>query len=167
MPFPMKVQPIDSYALPDHEPTQFEPVKPMVKSRLKRLFERQFTNVLRISVTEKAAAGVDELHSNKEGLNSSGEFEPSSLCLSTMVRSFMEDTNEKQLSSVKYGKIRCNCFNGNSNDTFEDELDLFGGYGDSNFGTSGDACEILKVNTNTNKRFNSNFEFSSLLKRYE
>lgn len=144
MPFPMKVQPINSYALPDPQHPQFEPVKPVIKSRLKRLFERRFTNVLRISVTDKAAfVGVDEIHSNKDGFNSPGEFEPS---LANLVQNFLEDTNEKQQSSAKFGKNRCNCFNGSSNESSEDELDLFDGFSDSNFGSPGDACEILMVN---------------------
>ncbi|KAK2648467.1 hypothetical protein Ddye_015956 [Dipteronia dyeriana] len=137
MPFPMKIQPIDFQSV--EEPTRFEPVKPVVKSRLKRLFERQF---LRNSAAEKAGAIEEALHHfNKDG--GSTEFEPSSLCLAKMVQNFIEESNEKQSGAVKCGRNRCNCFNGHSNDSSEDELDSY--FGDSNLSSSGEALEILKV----------------------
>ncbi|KAI9181398.1 hypothetical protein LWI28_014626 [Acer negundo] len=136
MPFPMKIQPIDFQSL--EEPTRFEPVKPVVKSRLKRLFERQF---LRNSAAEKVGAIEEPLHHfNKDG--GSTEFEPSSLCLAKMVQNFMEESNEKQSGAVKCGRNRCNCFNGHSNDSSEDELDSY--FGDSTLSSSGEALEILK-----------------------
>ncbi|KAK3193660.1 hypothetical protein Dsin_024970 [Dipteronia sinensis] len=136
MPFPMKIQPIDFQSV--EEPTRFEPVKPVVKSRLKRLFERQF---LRNSAAEKVGAIEEPLHHfNKDG--GSTEFEPSSLCLAKMVQNFIEESNEKQSGAVKCGRNRCNCFNGHSNDSSEDELDSY--FGDSNLSSSGEALEILK-----------------------
>ena len=154
MPFPMKIQPIDFHTLPD-EPARFEPVKPVARSRFKRLFERQFTSVLRISAAEKT--GGEESHLNKEVNNGSGEFEPSSVCLAKMVQNFIEGSNEKSLAAAKCGRNRCNCFNRGSNDNSEDELDLFGGFGDSNFANSSEACEILKVNNYKYKGLNNFF----------
>lgn len=145
MPFPMKIQPIDFHG-PVEEPMRFEPVKPAAKSRFKRLFERQFTSVLKISAAEKA----EEPHFNKEGFNNNNnhhtgaaEFEPSSVCLAKMVQNFIEESNEKQSSAARCGRHRCNCFNGCCNDGSEDDPDLFG---DLSFANSGEGCEILKVN---------------------
>ncbi|KAJ9188065.1 hypothetical protein P3X46_003460 [Hevea brasiliensis] len=139
MPFQMKIQPIDSY--PSEELTRLEPVKPVVKSRLKRLFELQF---LRNSAAEKVGV-VDESHFHKDGANGSTEFEPSSLCLAKMVQNFIEESNDKQSSAaVRCGRNRCNCFNGNCNDSLEDEFDGFVDFGDSNFVSSGEGIEILK-----------------------
>ncbi|XP_070672075.1 uncharacterized protein [Malus domestica] len=63
-----------------------------------------------------------------------------------MVQNFIEESNEKQ-PPPKCGRNRCNCFHGNSNDSSDDELDIFGGgFGDSissgSFG--GDASDNLK-----------------------
>ncbi|KAB1208902.1 hypothetical protein CJ030_MR6G006425 [Morella rubra] len=135
MPFPMKIQPIDSPS-----PEEFEPVKPVVKSRLKRLFERQFPSVLRISSPAPEKVAVEEPHLNKDDCNgSSPEFEPSSACLSRMVQNFIEESNEKQ--AIKCGRNRCNCFNRNCIDSFEDDSDSFN---DSNCFSSTEACELLK-----------------------
>ncbi|XP_041003513.1 uncharacterized protein LOC121248951 [Juglans microcarpa x Juglans regia] len=131
----MKIQPVDS-----HTPEEFQPVKPVVKSRLKQLFEWQFPNVLRISAAKKV--GVEEPHFNKDGCNgSSTEFEPSSLCLSKMVQNFIEENNEKQSCAIKCGRNRCNCFNRKCTDNSEDDLDF---YNDSNFSFSTEALEFLK-----------------------
>ncbi|KAG6776384.1 hypothetical protein POTOM_019890 [Populus tomentosa] len=135
MPFPMKIQPIDYQTLVEPVAHQLESVKPVGKSRLKRLFERQF---LRNSAAEKVGA-IEETHL-KDGCN---EFEPSSVCLTKMVQNFIEDSNEKQ-PSVRCNRNRCNCFNGNCNDSSEDEFDSFGGFGDSNLSSSVEAIEILK-----------------------
>lgn len=140
--FPMKIQPIDFHA-PDDEPVRFEPVKPVVKSRFKRLFERQFTSVLRISSPAPVEkAGGDEVphFSKSEANNGSGAFEPSSVCLANMVQNFIEGGgNEKQLSTARCGRNRCNCFHGSCNDSSEDDD---GSGHDSN---SAEGCEILKV----------------------
>ncbi|KAL0457119.1 UNVERIFIED_CONTAM: hypothetical protein Slati_1051100 [Sesamum latifolium] len=115
MPFPMRIQPIDSI--------RSDVVKPPVKSRLKRLFDRPFTGVLKISSAEKPVAGGE-----KDGVATAAvaELEPSSVCLDKMVQNFIEDNNEKQsTAAAKCGRNRCNCFNGNSNDSSDDELDFF------------------------------------------
>ncbi|KAI3459441.1 hypothetical protein Pfo_016104 [Paulownia fortunei] len=117
MPFPMRIQPIDAI--------RHDVVKPPVlKSRLKRLFDRPFNSVMRISSAEKQATGGE-----KDGgmAPAAPDFEPSSVCLDKMVESFIEDNNEKQSSAAaaKCGRHRCNCFNGNSNDSSDDEFDFF------------------------------------------
>ncbi|KAK9289111.1 hypothetical protein L1049_017584 [Liquidambar formosana] len=141
---PLKIQPIDS--LGDFH-TQREPIrndsgKPVLKSRLKRLFDRQFPSVLRISLAEKLSVGGEPQY-NKDGGGT--EFEPSSVCLAKMVQNFIEESNEKQ-SAAKCGRNRCNCFNGNINDSSDDEFDVWSGFGDSNTSAAalGDACEMLK-----------------------
>ncbi|KAG4185308.1 hypothetical protein ERO13_A09G221100v2 [Gossypium hirsutum] len=140
----MKVQPIDtdSRAGKETAPARAEPVKPVLKSLIKRLFDRQFPSVLRVSAAEKSSIG--ETHfSNKDGTT---EFEPSSICLDKMVRNFIEDShNDKQPPPqpppAKYGRNRCNCFNGNSNDSSDDEFDEFS---ESSNGSPPDTCENLK-----------------------
>lgn len=103
MPFTMKIQPIDidSPAV----------AKPVLKSRLKRLFDRPF----RSAASEKPFPGGGEAQS-------AAEFEPSSVCLTKMVQNFIEENNEKQ---AKCGRNRCNCFNGNNDTSSDDESDLF------------------------------------------
>ncbi|GER41596.1 hypothetical protein STAS_18315 [Striga asiatica] len=120
MPFPMRIQPI--------EVIRNDAVKPPVlRSRLKRLFDRPFTSVLKISSADKQAGGGE-----KDG-GGAADFEPSSVCLDKLVQSFIEDSNEKQSSaaSAKYGRHRCNCFNGNSNDSSDDDDDELGFFSDS------------------------------------
>lgn len=153
----MKIQPIDINT--PAESTRFELVKPVAKSRLKRLFERQFSSVLKISAPEKSpgngATTGDEPHHNKDVVD---EFDPSSVCLDKMVQNFIEESNDRQ---QKCGRNRCNCFNGNGTDSSDDE------FGESNHYSSFDACEILKVCTielaisghNKNLCFISSFEF--------
>ncbi|KAH6816380.1 hypothetical protein C2S51_021200 [Perilla frutescens var. frutescens] len=112
----MRIQPIDSIRSDVVKP-------PVLKSRLKRLFDRPFNGVLRISSAEKPVAGGDK---DGGGVAAVAEFEPSSVCLDKMVQNFMEDNNEKPSSAaVKCARNRCNCFNGNSNDSSDDELDFF------------------------------------------
>ncbi|KAL6581683.1 hypothetical protein OROMI_005697 [Orobanche minor] len=118
MPFPMRIQPIDSI--------RSEAVKPPVlRSRLKRLFDRPFNGALKVSTSEKTNAGGE-----KDGVAAAvvADFEPSSVCLDKMVQNFIEDNNEKQSSAAaaaKCSRNRCNCFNGNSNNSSDDELDFF------------------------------------------
>ncbi|XP_014511236.1 uncharacterized protein LOC106769938 [Vigna radiata var. radiata] len=131
MPFPMKIQPIDSQ-VPSEGP-RLELAKPVVKSRLKRLLERQFSGVLRNSAPEKISGG-EEPH------NGSSDFEPSSACLAKMVQNFIEESHEKH--SVSH-RNRCNCFNSNYDDSSDEESNSLGGYGDSNYSSS-EACETLK-----------------------
>ncbi|CAH2056830.1 unnamed protein product, partial [Thlaspi arvense] len=137
MPFPMKIQPLDSQAY--GESIRNDSAKPVLKSRLKRLFDLQFPSVLRISSAEKLPAGEPQY--GKDGV---AEFEPSSVCLDKMVQNFIEETNEKQ-SAVKCSRNRCNCFNGNNNDSSDDEFETNGGFGDSIPTASfGDYLDTLK-----------------------
>ncbi|KAA8548719.1 hypothetical protein F0562_000403 [Nyssa sinensis] len=137
MPFPMKIQPIDSQTY--RESIRNDSVKPVLKSRLKRLFDRPFPSVLRISSTEKPIVG--EVQYSKDG---GAEFEPSSVCLAKMVQNFIEESNEKQ-SAAKCGRNRCNCFNGNNNDSSDDEFDISSSFGESiPTASSGDSFDTLK-----------------------
>ncbi|CAH8316609.1 unnamed protein product [Eruca vesicaria subsp. sativa] len=94
----MKIQPTET-----DFPASRDSAKPLLKSRLKRLLDRPFTNVLRSS---NSVAVVSE-------------FEPSSVVLAKMVQNYMEESsNEKQ---GRNGRNRCNCFNGNNNDDSSDD----------------------------------------------
>ncbi|KAK4434065.1 hypothetical protein Salat_0569200 [Sesamum alatum] len=114
MPFPMRIQPIDAILNDVVKP-------PVSKSRLRRLFDRPFNSVLRISSAEKQVAGGE-----KDGgvAPAVPDFEPSSVYLDKMVQNFIED-NDKQSSAVAAKCGRCNCFNGNSNDSSDDEFGFF------------------------------------------
>lgn len=139
MPFPMKIQPfdIDSQAPGEPVTVRAEPAKPILKSRLKKLFDRQFTSVLKISSAEKPSTGGEAQY----GKDAGAEFEPSSICLDKMVQNFIEEShNEKQ---AKCGRNRCNCFNGTGNDSSDDEFDVFGE--PINGGLTSYACEVLKT----------------------
>ncbi|XP_008775235.1 uncharacterized protein LOC103695641 [Phoenix dactylifera] len=127
MPFPMKIQPIDAKGM-----VRSEPAKPVGKSRLKRLFERQFQfpAVLRISSAEKLAAAA------------AGDPEPSSVCLDKMVQSFMEDNSSEKPS--RCGRHRCNCFHGNCDERSDDDADFPGGDPSPLIPTSSDAAEVVK-----------------------
>lgn len=143
----MKIQPIDIDSQKLREAAvRNDSTKPVLKSRLKRLFvfDRQFPSVLRNSSSEKPIAG--EAQSNKEAGGTG--FEPSSVCLAKMVQNFIEETNEKQPPATKCGRNRYNCFNGNSNDSSDDEQDdVFGGFGELiTSGSFVDAGDALKVN---------------------
>ncbi|KAK4757054.1 hypothetical protein SAY87_007181 [Trapa incisa] len=132
---PLKIQPISSDSRPRQEVFPADSAKTVPKSRLKRLFDRPFPNVLKISsATEKPAP--DDTHSSRDG-----QFEPSSVCLAKMVQNFIEENNEKQ-SAAKCVRNRCNCFNGNGNESSDDELDSFSE--SANLGSLGDACDSLK-----------------------
>ncbi|KAF5205110.1 putative DNA-directed RNA polymerase subunit beta-beta protein [Thalictrum thalictroides] len=138
MPFLMKIQPIDCNT-PIFRNDQ---VKPVVKSRFKRLFEWQFSSVSKNLNVDKPCGSGTELLCYKDVNN---ELEPSSVCLAKMVQNFIEENNEKQLIPVKCNRNRCNCFNGNCSDSSDDEF--YFGYrsGDSIHGTSSTvACEVLK-----------------------
>ncbi|KAF3456916.1 hypothetical protein FNV43_RR01570 [Rhamnella rubrinervis] len=153
MPFPMKIQPLDTDPETLTEPVRNDSAKPVLKSRLRRLFDRQFPSVLRISSAEKPSVGETQPQytttvnnsSNKDG---GTEFEPSSVCLAKMVQNFIEESNERQPApAAKCGRNRCNCFNAN-NDSSDDEFDVFDGFGDSmttSGSYGGDASDILKT----------------------
>lgn len=119
MPFPTKIQPIDVRRL-----VRSDQAKPVPKSRLKRLFERQFPGVLRISSVERL------------------DLEPSSVCLDKMVRSFMEDNNGEKPSS-RCGHSRCHCFHGHCDDSSDDDHDFISS---SNSGDAPivSAAEVIK-----------------------
>ncbi|AEC09589.1 DNA-directed RNA polymerase subunit beta-beta protein, putative (DUF506) [Arabidopsis thaliana] len=125
MPLHMKIQPIDESDVSEEVPYP-ETMRQMPKSRLKRLFERQFTNK---NVSEKFTGSDVEAPLSR---GNSGDFEPSSVCLAKMVLNFMEDNNggEKQ----RCGRSRCNCFSGSGTESSDDETEC----------SSGEACEILK-----------------------
>lgn len=120
----MKIQPIDFQTVEESAR-----VKPVVKSRLKRLFERPFHSALKNAAAEKVGA-VEE----------PSEFEPSSVCLGKMVQNFIEENNEKQQHGV--GNCSRNCFSRNCSDSSEDESDWFNC--DSSRPSSGQTLEILK-----------------------
>lgn len=133
----MRIQPIDAIR---HDVAKPAPPVPVFKSRLKRLFDRPLNSVLRNSSAEKQATGVVPAAA-------APEFEPSSVCLDKMVQSFMEDNNEKQsfTAAVKCGRNRCNCFNGNSNDSSDDEIDFFSDSlaANSSFNDPSDSLKVL------------------------
>ncbi|XP_023515350.1 uncharacterized protein LOC111779410 [Cucurbita pepo subsp. pepo] len=141
----MKIQPIDIDPPNGRVAIRNDPGKPMLKSRLRKLFDRPFPNVLKNSSAEKpiATGEAAQLIVNKDGV---GEFEPSSICLAKMIQCFIEESNEKQSSvatAMKNGRNRCNCFNGNSNDSSDDESDDFGE--SVTIGSSGaDVSDLLK-----------------------
>lgn len=138
MPFPMKVQPIDA-----QQEFRESSKPPVLKSRLKRLFDRPFNSVLRISSAASDKAPVVPGEVKDVGIV---EFEPSSVCLDKMVQNFIEEnTFERVQQTQKCGRNRCNCFNGNSNDSSDDEFDF--AFGDSVSNTSssfGDYVDTVK-----------------------
>lgn len=136
----MKIQPLDSQAYRESSiRSEVAPAtaKPILKSRLKKLFD----GVLKNSSAEKLVAGEN---GNDGGVVA--EFEPSSVCLAKMVRNFIEESANEKQSAVKCGRNRCsNCFNGNSNDSSDDEFDMCSGFGDSITAPSpADSLDILK-----------------------
>ncbi|KAL7610780.1 uncharacterized protein LOC111878117 [Lactuca sativa] len=133
----MKIQPIDNQSYGESvnlEAPATVTTKPVLKSRLKRLFDRQFPSVLKNNSEKTNGAGEVK----------DGEFEPSSVCLAKMVQNFIEDTAPEK---PKCGRNRCNCFNGNINDSSDDEFDLSSAsfFGDSHPSSwFGDSSETLK-----------------------
>ena len=142
MPFPMRIQPIDTDGA-----IRTDQAKPVVKSRLKRLFERQFPSVLRIPSSEKLAGAGDVKDKERDVVVGESDLEPSSVVLDNMVQSFMEDSNEKSLS--KCGRNhRCNCFQGNCDDSSDDDLEFANSAastGDSPMISAAYAGDVLKV----------------------
>lgn len=139
MPFPMKVQPIDSSTYRESSITN-DTVKPqpLLKSRLKRFFDRPFPSVLRISsAAEQPVAG---------GSCSDGaavEFEPSTVCLDKLVQNFIEENNDKPPSAARFGR-KYNCFNGNNKDSSDDEFDFSDSVTNSSIGDSSDTLKVIK-----------------------
>ncbi|KAJ6797083.1 uncharacterized protein M6B38_313745 [Iris pallida] len=96
--------------------------KPAAKSRLKRLFEKQFP---------KLAGGV-------AGDAPEPEQQPSTVCLDRLVLGFMEESNEKP--SARCSRSRCNCFHGSCDDSSDDES-----FDDPpSLSAAGDAADIVK-----------------------
>ncbi|XP_049348705.1 uncharacterized protein LOC125813256 [Solanum verrucosum] len=135
MPFPMKIQPVDFTTV--EESSRYDSFKPVPKSRFKRLFERQFSGLLRSSAPEKLVTGEDLIGNKKDA---SEEFEPSSVCLAKMVQTFIEEGEDKH----RCNRNRCNCFNCNGTESSEEENDSVNCFGESNQNCCTDACEILK-----------------------
>lgn len=120
----MKIQPVD-FNSPECEAV----LKPVFKSRFKRLLEKPFSSVLKISAPDKPPSNC-----NKGGLE---EFEPSSVCLAKMVQNFMEEGGEKQQQG-RCGRNRCNCFNRNCTESSDEEPDSYNS-------SLTNAYDILKV----------------------
>ncbi|KAL3517629.1 hypothetical protein ACH5RR_020218 [Cinchona calisaya] len=141
MPFPMKIQPIDFTSAEGGSTPGYELVKPVIKSRFKRLFERQFSSVLKISAPEKTTgtgAGGGQSHFEKE---IGDDFDPSSVCLNKMVENFIYESNDNK---QRCGRQRCNCLRGNGSDSSDDETESFNCFGESNHTACPDACDSLK-----------------------
>ncbi|KAM7278975.1 hypothetical protein ACFE04_006109 [Oxalis oulophora] len=137
----MKIQPIDIIVSLD-EPVKPEPAKPVLKSRLKRLFG--------ITSSEKLISGEQPPPLPPPPFKDVGgeisitstdhhQFEPSSVCLAKMVQNFIED------EKPKCGRNRCNCFNGKGSESSDDEFDVFGTSTESStFNNGGDVTDFLK-----------------------
>uniref|UniRef100_A0A2P2K7J5 Uncharacterized protein MANES_03G171000 n=1 Tax=Rhizophora mucronata TaxID=61149 RepID=A0A2P2K7J5_RHIMU len=148
MPLTMKIQPVvdvDSQTwvrVPVPYPVRAESAKPVLKSRLKKLFDRRISSVDKPIVAEAQ-------YGTKDGGGAAADFEPSSVCLAKMVQNYIEDINDKhQHQQPLRGRHRCNCFNGNGNGSSDDELDAVGGggFGESigNSSSGFDSCDVLK-----------------------
>ncbi|XP_010521127.1 PREDICTED: uncharacterized protein LOC104800024 isoform X2 [Tarenaya hassleriana] len=140
MPLPVKVQPIASDI--SEELTLPEPMRQMPKSRIKRLFDRQFTGVLKNSAATEPPPPPPQPPPPAQPLSrgNSSEFEPSSVCLAKMVQNFIEDNNNNNSEKQRYGRNHCSCFSGSGTDSSDDEWEPVGG----GFNSSGEACETLK-----------------------
>ncbi|KAF8086825.1 hypothetical protein N665_0611s0010 [Sinapis alba] len=131
MPFHTKIQPIDSDVLLSEDPPT---MKQMPKSRLKRLFERQFS-------IKNTTFTVGDLDAPPLSRGNSGDIEPSSVCLAKMVVSFMEEEEEEE-EKQRCGRSRCSCFTGGGTESSDDESE----WSDDLIKccSSGEACVILK-----------------------
>lgn len=164
MPALMKINLLNTKSSARMNDASSKPV--MVKSKLKRIFERQIQGVLRNSCVENPpsqalsrvfpdprppgeSSGLHDHNNNTNDNNlnvprtasnyfgGSGSYhEPSSLCLTEMVYDFMENGGKNS----DCGRARCNWFNG-----------LYSGDGNGNSGDDpksafapGEVCDILK-----------------------
>ncbi|XP_010504268.1 PREDICTED: uncharacterized protein LOC104781324 [Camelina sativa] len=110
MPFRSKVRPINVDGVAK-EPEPAPAMRQGPRSRLKRLFERQFSL--------KSFSGVD----SPLARGNSEEFEPGSVCLRNMVEKYMEDPDsEKQSRCV--GRNHCNCFSGSGTDSSDEDEEI-------------------------------------------
>lgn len=104
----MKIQPLEFQEDEIRVETSNGNGSKVVKSRLKRLFDRQFQRVLKIGENGGGTAALDA--------------EPSSVCLANMVQNFIEENNnDKQINPIKCGRSRCNCFKANNNNNTDDD----------------------------------------------
>ncbi|KAL0011462.1 hypothetical protein SO802_006570 [Lithocarpus litseifolius] len=117
------------------ETMRIDSVKLMANSRLKRFFDFQFPSVLRNSTVALEKVMAEEPHFQKDSFNGSAmvvpvvaiEFEPSFVCLDSMVQNFIKENNnnnnnnEKQFGAVRCGRNCCNCFNWNCNDSSSED----------------------------------------------
>lgn len=125
MPFQTKIQPMDLGSA-----ARIDPVRPR-QSLLRRFF------VPRTTVTAAPTkADVDRDSDDSGGGGARADVD----CLDRMVLSFMEDNTEMN----KPLKSRCNCFNGNYDESSDDEIDLLFGDVTPVLPTPGDASEIIK-----------------------
>lgn len=141
MPYPMKIQPVDSDV---DVAVEAKPgaAAPKPQSLLKRLFEKQFPG-LRSTATAATTTsivprrgtvvpiGIESLKGVKE--REVNDFEPSSVCLVKMVQNFLEESGEKP---SRCGRRRCHCFNGNCDESSSSDDD-------------GDAYDLFCADTNT------------------
>ncbi|RRT81568.1 hypothetical protein B296_00001908 [Ensete ventricosum] len=155
--FQMKIQPVGASGSVAFAPRS-DPGKPAAKSRLKRLFERQFPSVLRNPAAEKVAGSGDGREKERDD---GGDVEPSSVCLDTMVFSFTEEGHHE-----KPPRGRCNCFNANFDDSSDDDLDARDGEAPGSAAAPGDAAEAIKVALSFARKFPSLRVSVSELKRH-
>jgi hypothetical protein len=129
MPFQNKIQPMDS-----RSSARIDLMRPR-PSRFRRLF------VPRTTVTVAPTRVDIERDSDDTGGGGARADVDSSVFLDRMVLSFMEDNAEMN----KPLRSRCNCFNGNYDESSDEEIDLQ--YGDITAvaPSSGDAMELIKV----------------------
>ncbi|KAI4329731.1 hypothetical protein MLD38_028082 [Melastoma candidum] len=117
----MKIQPVD------FEIGEAPVAAAAAKSRLKRLFERQFSSMLRIPSLERMSS-LEKARCE----DVAGEFDPSSVFLGKMVRNYLEECEKHPAAGRCGGKNRCHCFSSNSTDSSDNEVDFFCGYGNKN-----------------------------------
>lgn len=104
MPFRMKVRPVDADGVAEEPPA----MRQFPKSRLKRLFERQFS-------LKNFAGGESSL-----SRGNSGEFEPSSVCLRKMVEKYIEDPDSENQPRCVVRNC-CNCLGRSGTDSSDEE----------------------------------------------
>ncbi|KAJ1701218.1 hypothetical protein LUZ63_000997 [Rhynchospora breviuscula] len=128
MTFQAKIQPMDSRSA-----ARIDPVRPR-QSRLRRFF------VPRTPVAAAPTKADVDRDSDDSGGGGARADVDNTVLLDRMVLSFMEDGTEMN----KPLKSRCNCFNGNYDESSDEEVDLQ--YGDVTpvAPTTGDALEIIK-----------------------
>ncbi|CAB4270327.1 unnamed protein product [Prunus armeniaca] len=117
MPFPMKIQPID-FCMSREDATRFEAVKPMAKSRVKC----PFTNVLSSSAATESASRSSI---STRTASAVGQVSSSRACCAWR-RWSRVSWRRATRSNWLWRQNCCNYFNGNCNDSSEDEFEAFG-----------------------------------------